>query len=331
MSAHSHFSGDNALSGITLLVFSLFLFSLQDITIKYFSDQYSVLQIVFIRGVIAIILMALAAKIIEGQFFLASRRPWLALSRGLLGFTSYTTYYLAVASMPLAEVVAIVFSAPLFVTAMSAIFLREQVGPRRWAAVFAGFIGVLIIVGPSGQFSGLPVLLSFAAAITYASQTTITRHLGSHDKPLSIALNTMIVFTGASAMLSLMLAGNIVSIKSSHASLLFLTRDWSQPGTLDLVLMIFLGFNGALAFFCMSKAYCVAPASTITPFEYTYIFWAVIFGYLLWSEIPEPTTLIGISILITSSIYIWSRERRMQKQRLILQTNATYELLNQKI
>jgi len=330
LSGHSNFSSDNALSGITLLVLSLFLFSLQDITIKYFSDQYSVLQIVFIRGVIATILMVLAAKMIEGRFFLASQRPWLTLSRGLLGFTSYTTYYLAVASMPLAEVVAIVFSAPLFVTAMSAIFLREQVGLKRWAAVFAGFIGVLIIVGPSGQFSSLPVLLSFAAAITYASQTTITRHLGSHDKPLSIALNTMIVFTGASATLSLMLAGSIISIPSSHASLLFLTRDWSQPGTLDLVLMIFLGFNGALAFFCMSKAYCVAPASTITPFEYTYIFWAVIFGYLFWSEIPEPTTLIGISILITSSIYIWSRERRMLKQRLTPQVNETYELLNQK-
>ncbi len=314
MSGHSNFSSDNALNGITLLVFALFLFSLQDMVIKHFSDQYSVLQIVFIRGVIATILMGLAAKIFEGQFFQASQRPWLALTRGLLGFTSYTTYYLAVASMPLAEVVAIVFSAPLFVTAMSAIFLREQVGLRRWGAVLAGFIGVLIIVGPSGQFSSLPVLLSFTAAITYASQTIITRHLSSHDKPLTIALNTMVVFTGASAILSLMMTGNIILISSSHPSLLFFARDWSQPETIDLALMIFLGFNGALAFFCMSKAYCVAPASTITPFEYTYIFWAVIFGYLFWSEIPEPTTLIGISILITSSIYIWSRERMMHKE-----------------
>jgi drug/metabolite transporter (DMT)-like permease len=141
----------------------------------------------------------------------------------------------------------------------------------------------------------------------------------------------MVVFTGASAMLGLMLAGNIISVSSSHPSLLFFARDWSQPETLDLALMIFLGFNGALAFFCMSKAYCVAPASTIAPFEYTYIFWAVIFGYLFWSEVPEPTTLIGISILIISSIYIWSRERKMHKERLRLQTNEAYELLNQKI
>jgi len=326
---HSNISSDNTLSGITLLVFSLFLFSLQDMTIKYFSDQYSVLQIVFIRGVIATLLMILAAKVIEGRFLLASQKPWLTLSRGLLGFTSYTTYYLAVASMPLAEVVAIVFSAPLFVTAMSAVFLREQVGPKRWGAVLAGFVGVLIIVGPSGHFSNLSVLLAFTAAITYASQTTITRHLGSHDKPLSIALNTMIVFTGASGILSLMLSGNIISISSSHPSLLFLTRDWFQPEFLDLALMIFLGFNGALAFFCMSKAYCVAPASTIAPFEYTYIFWAVIFGYLFWSEIPDPTTLIGISILITSSVYIWSRERKTQQQGQRAQSARASELLRQ--
>jgi drug/metabolite transporter (DMT)-like permease len=80
----------------------------------------------------------------------------------------------------------------------------------------------------------------------------------------------------------------------------------------------------------MAKAYCVAPASTIAPFEYTYIFWAVIFGYLFWSEIPEPTTLIGISILISSSIYIWSRERRIQKQTLRLYLNKANEPLHLK-
>ena len=314
MAVHSNVSSDNALNGISLLVFALLLFSLQDVVIKHFSDQYSVLQIVFVRGVIATFLMAIAAKYVLGQAFPLSQRPWLSIARGLLGFTSYTTYYLAVASMPLAEVVAIVFSAPLFVTAMSAILLREQVGVRRWSAVFAGFIGVLIIVGPSGQFSSLSVLLSITAAITYASQTIITRYLSFHDQPLVIALNAMLVFTCASAILSLLLASNIISIDSSHPSLLFFSREWSQPETLDLGLMIFLGCNGALAFFCMSKAYCVAPASTIAPFEYTYLFWAAIFGYLIWSEVPSTTTLTGIAILISSSIYIWSRERNLQKK-----------------
>ncbi len=166
MSFFSNSFSENPLNGILLLVFALFLFSLQDIIIKYFSNQYSVLQIVFIRGVIAVSLMWLLARITSGTTQLSSNKPYLALTRGLLGFCSYTTYYLAVASLPLAEVVAIVFTAPLFVTAMLALLLREKVGMRRWNAVFAGFIGVLIIVGPSGEFGNLAVILAFTASIT---------------------------------------------------------------------------------------------------------------------------------------------------------------------
>ena len=282
--------------------------------IKYFSDQYSVLLIVFIRGVIAAILLLLAMRFIKARISLVSRRPYLALARGLLGFISYITYYLAVASLPLAEVVAIVFSAPLFVTAMSALLLKEQVGLRRWLAVLTGFIGVLIIVGPSGQFTSLAVWLAFAAAITYASYTVITRYLSWHDHPLTIAFNTTIVFTLASGILSLMLAGGIIVITSQHPSMVFLARDWTMPESLHLGLMIFLGFNGALGFYCMAKAYCVAQASAIAPFEYTYVLWAIIFGYLFWSEIPRSTTLIGVLVLIGSSLYIWHRERNLQSE-----------------
>ena len=331
MSLFSNSSRENPLNGIFLLVFALFLFSLQDIIIKYFSDQYSVLQIVFIRGAIAISLMWLVARWISESKQLTSQKPYLALLRGLLGFCSYTTYYLAVASLPLAEVVAIVFTAPLFVTAMSALLLGEKVGLRRWSAVCAGFIGVLIIVGPSGEFASLAVILAFTASITYASQTIITRYLGSHDTPLSIAFNALIVFTWASALLGLMMAGGFISITSTHPSLVFFARDWVLPETFDLALMIFLGFNGAIAFYCMSKAYCVAPASTIAPFEFTYVIWAVVFGYLLWSEIPRTTTLAGLFILIGSSIYIWDRERKLQPDQIEVQALETTNLDHQKV
>ena len=325
MSIFSNSSSQNPLGGILLLVFTVFLFSLQDVTIKYFSDQYSVLQIVFVRGVIAVSLMWFVARQISGSRQLISQRPFLAMSRGVLGFCSYTTYYLAVASLPLAEVVAIVFTAPLFVTLLSALLLGEKVGLRRWCAVFAGFVGVLIIVGPAGEFGNLAVILAFAASIFYASYIIITRFLASHDTPLSIAFNALVVFTGASALLSLMMASGFISITSSHPSLIFLARDWVLPGAFDLCLMVFLGLNGAVAFYCLSKAYCVAPASTIAPFEFTYVIWAVVFGYLFWSEIPRPTTLVGLMILIGSSIYIWNRERNLQRQEIYIQPHKTAE------
>jgi S-adenosylmethionine uptake transporter len=319
-------SRDNPLAGITLLVFSLFLFSLQDVVIKFFSDQYSVLQIVFIRGVIAGALLYMAACFYKTRHELWPFRPRLAILRGLCGFVSYTTYYLAVASLPLAEVVAIVFTAPLFVTVMSALFLREQVGARRWSAVVVGFIGVLIMLGAPVEvggasvrgdgiagngFDSLGIILSVIAAICYACQSILTRYLGVNDTPLSLAFSTTATFTIASGLLSIIFAVGVIEQTSTHPSLAFLMRDWVMPESIGLALMIFLGFNGAVAFFCMAKSYCVAPASTITPFEYTYMIWAVMFGFFLWGEIPRFTTIIGVAILITSSLYIWQRERQL--------------------
>lgn len=313
MSIFSNSSANNPIAGISLLVFSLFLFSIQDVVIKFFSDQYSVLQIVFIRGAIAGTLMLIAASMMKTIHELYPRRRLLVFARGFFGFISYTTYYLAVASLPLAEVVAIVFTAPLFVTIMSALILKEEVGIRRWSAVLAGFLGVVVMLGPSGQFDQLGVILSLVAAICYAGQSILSRYLSVDNSPLSLAFSSTLVFTVCSGLLSLILLSGYITVTSEHPSLEFFARDWAIPETTGLLLMIFLGFNGAIAFFSMAKAYCVAPASSIAPFEYTYMIWAVIFGYLLWSEVPRLTTLAGVLILVASSLYIWQRERQLAR------------------
>ena len=185
----------DAANAAIILVFGLFLFSIQDVIIKHFSGHYSVLQIVFTRGIIAICLMLLFFRLAREAVPLVSRRPGMMLARGLLGFASYTTFYLAVAAMPLAEVVSITFTMPLIVTAMSALLLGEKVGRRRWSAVVVGFIGVVIILSPSGEFNTLAVILAFSAAMTYAAQTILTRYLGAHDHPMTIAFNAIVIFT----------------------------------------------------------------------------------------------------------------------------------------
>jgi S-adenosylmethionine uptake transporter len=301
------------MQGAIILVFGLFLFSIQDIIIKFFSDQYSVLQIVFIRGVISMAVIALAIRLFWPATTYLSRRPGIAVARGLFGFFSYLAYYLAVAAMPLAEVVAIVFTMPLFVTAMSALILGEKVGMRRWSAVFVGFVGVMIILSPEGEFNTLAVSLAFVASITYATQTTITRFLSAHDQPLTLAFNSILVFTCASGVLSLLLLGGVISVDSSHESLVFFSRDWVMPEMPHLALMLFLGINGAVGFYCLSKAYCSSEASAIAPFEYTYILWAIVFGYLFWNEVPGTTTIVGVIILVSSSLYIWYRERQLEE------------------
>lgn len=318
MRAATSIPASDAANAAIILVFGLFLFSIQDIIIKYFSAHYSVLQIVFVRGLVATGLFLLLFRWMREPVPLVSRRPLLMLLRGLLGFASYTTFYLAVAAMPLAEVVSITFTMPLIVTAMSALFLGEKVGLRRWCAVAIGFLGVLVIISPSGEFNGLAVVFAFCAAITYASQTILTRLLGSHDHPLTIAFNAILIFTLASGLLGLLLAGGIITVSSAHPSLAFFGRDWQAPGGIDTVLMLTIGLIAAVGFYCLSKAYCSSEASAIAPFEFTYILWAVAFGYLFWHEVPGPTTVVGVLILVTSSIYIWYRERQVARRETAL-------------
>lgn len=318
MSAKAAIAFPNATNAAIVLVFGLFLFSIQDIIIKYFSDHYSVLQIVFVRGTIALGLLLLMIRLARETISLKSRRPGLMVARGLLGFSSYTTYYLAVAAMPLAEVVSITFTMPLFVTAMSALILGEKVGLRRWSAVVVGFVGVLIILSPRGEFNSLAVVFAFTAAITYASQTILTRFLGNHDHPMTIAFNAILVFTIASGILSLLLVSGTMAISSDHPSLAFFGRAWIMPSHIDFMLMLVIGVIAAVGFYCLSKSYCSSEASAIAPFEFTYIVWAVVFGYLFWNEVPGTTTVFGIIVLVCSSLYIWYRERRIERSETAL-------------
>ncbi len=122
-------------TAILAIVSGLFLFSLQDVVIKHFSGDYSLLQIVVVRGLVAILIIAVVVACLLGKDGFFVRNPRLILSKGLLAFFSYLSYYMAVASMPLADVVAITFTAPIFVTVLSALLLGEAVGMRRWLAV----------------------------------------------------------------------------------------------------------------------------------------------------------------------------------------------------
>ena len=294
--------------GIAIIVFALFLFSLQDVVIKSFSDRYSVLQIVFVRAIVALVFLFIAVIVTSGLRGLVAHNPRLLLLRGLVGFLSYLGFYLAIAALPLAEVVTIAFSAPIFMTVLSVLLLKEKVGPRRWLAVFVGFVGVLIVVGPTGDIGNLAAMLALLAALTYASQTIITRYAGSYDRPWTMSLYSMIVFLLGSGLASLMVATFGSLIETDHPSLQFLLRPWVVLATSDLLLMILLGLNATVGFYCLTKAYWIAPVSVIAPFEYTYVIWAVLFGFLLWSEVPAVTTFIGLGLLISSSLYILRRE-----------------------
>ena len=301
-------------AGITTLVFGLFMLSFQDVIIKAFSDQYSVLQIVFIRCSVALVPIVIAILWISGWRGFVAYEPRLLLLRGLCGFLSYLGYYLAIAALPLAEVVTIVFSAPIFITVLSVVLLKERVGARRWSAILVGFLGVVVVVGPSGQIADLAVILALLTALTYALMSIVTRHVGGSDAPWTMSLYSVVVFILGSVVASLLVAVFEPTFNPEDLSLQFLLRPWVVPATTDLLLMIFIGLNWSVGSYCLAKAYSVAPVSVVAPFEYTYIIWAVLFGFLIWSEVPAVTTFIGLGLLISSSLYILRRELRTRDQ-----------------
>lgn len=298
---------DNPVAGISAVVFGLFLFSLQDVVIKFFSDDYSVLQIVVIRGVGAVVLVGLVLYAVHGASGFAVRQPVMILHKGLLAFLSYLTYYMAIASLPLADVVTITFSAPILVTVMSALLLRENVGVRRWGAVLVGFIGVCIVAGPSGRIANVAVSFAALAALTYALSTVFARYI-ARDRPWTVTFYFSLAHLLGGVIVSLVVLAFGHLIQATHPSLQFLVRPWAADNLLDSIIMVALGVNAALGFYCLNKAYLSAPASKVAPFEYSYIIWAVLFGYLFWSEVPAATTVVGISLLVAGNLYILHRE-----------------------
>ncbi len=303
---------DRTLAGILMVVAALFLFALQDVVIKSFAERYSVLQIVFVRGAVALVPM-LAVALIANRGRLAVARPGPLLLRGLFGFCSYLGYYMAIAALPLAEVVTIVFTAPVFATVLSALLLGEVVGARRWAAVGVGFAAAALVAGPAGSLAALGVALALAAALTYAAQSLMTRYIGDAAPPSLISFYGMLVFVAGSVCASLVVWLLPATLVTDDPSLAFLLRAWVWPAPGDLALMIALGINAAAGFFLLAKAYHVAPVSSVAPFEYTFVLWAVLFGYLFWAEVPAANTVAGLTLLIGSSLYILHRELRLAR------------------
>ena len=290
--------------GMLSLSFSLFLFSFQDMVIKSFSDEYSVLQIVFTRSLVALLILCSIAIIVSGVQVLIARQPIILLIKGVIYFFAFTFYYMAFPMLPVADVVAVTFLAPIIVTLLSIVFLKETVGIKLWCAVIAGFMGVLLVVGPEGKIYNLGTFLAFACALTYASGSVITRYITKGDQPLTIAIYSMFVLMLMSAAGYLIVLGLELETGVNPA-IDFLLRDWVMIKGRDLILLIVIGCIASGGFYLHNRAYLIAPASQVAPFEYTYVFYTVFLAYLFFSEVPEPTTLLGLMILVSSSLYIW--------------------------
>jgi len=304
----------DSVGGIYAVSIGLFLFSVQDVIIKSFSDRYSILQIVFTRSIVALLILAIVLLFTGNRTSLHVHKLWPVLFKGSCGYFSYLTYYLALASLPLADAATITFSAPIMVTVLSALLFREQVGWRRWGAVLIGFAAIVLVVGPRGHFGNLAVVLALFAAFSYAVSTVSTRFIDPRDKAGVAAFYSMITYLFWSVVTTLVIG--VLTENWQHegpSELGFLFRAWTTPGHLDQWLMILTGFIAAGGFYMLVRAYMIGEFSAVAPFEYLYIVWGALFGYLVWREVPSLTTILGVLLLVASNLYILRRELRLRQ------------------
>jgi drug/metabolite transporter (DMT)-like permease len=295
--------------GILSLVAAVSIMSIQDAIIKILSGTYAVHEIVFVRSLVAVPMLLAFVTFADGLASLRTRRLGLHLLRGAALFCAYMTYYVALATLPLAETIALYFTVPLFVAALSVPILGERVGPRRWAAIAVGFLGMLIIVRPDPGAIQPVALLPVLAALAYATSALLARKMGATERGGAMAFSAALVYLIASGATGLVLAP-FADPAAANPSVRFLLNPWIVPEMRDFLLMITTGIVSAFGFFLMTQSYRMAAANVVAPFEYTALPWGVLWGYVFFGNLPDRATLLGAAIIVGSGLYVLHRERR---------------------
>lgn len=288
-----------------------FLFAIQDVIIKEMSDGYPVHQIMAIRGSVAIPLLLLLIHFRGGLGSLRQHRPTLHLLRGSLMLIAFMCFYVALAGTSLTTATALFFTAPFFITLLSIPLLGEQVGLRRFVGIVIGFVGVLVVLRPSTASFSFYDLLPIAAAFFYSCCQLMVRVAKMTEPPAVMSLYASISFVVLGSLCGLALS-TIDAAAGAGVSTRFLLRSWTLPDSADLLLLTLTGLTSALGFMCSSNAYQREQASRIAPFEYVMIVWVTLLAYLVWSELPDPMTLLGVAMIVGSGIYVIRREARIE-------------------
>ncbi|MCG5242840.1 DMT family transporter [Azospirillum doebereinerae] len=282
---------DNTPLGIAAMFGSVFFFSLMNVLVKLLVERFPVTEVTFFRNLFALIPVCIAIQM-SGGFAngLRTAHPWGHLGRALIGMTTMVTMFWSFHLLPLGDAIALNFAAPLFLTALSVPLLAEKVGIHRWSAVLVGFLGVLIIARPSGDVFNLGAGVALIGAMGNAFAVIAIRQLSRTEPP-----NTIVFYF---SLLTTLVLG------------LTLPFAWITPTLADWGLLVAMGILGGAGQLMVTRAYSLAPAAVVAPLNYTALLLAVLFGWLVWDEVPTGAMAVGAAVVMSSGLYILHRETR---------------------
>ena len=307
---------NNNYLGISAIVLGTVCFSINDISVKLFSTEMPLHQLMFFRATFAIcILLFLILPFYGGLKYLNTNNPVFHIFRGLAVVGANTFFFISIAELSLAEATAIFFIAPILITVFAVFFLEEKVGIRRSLACLIGFLGMLFIIKPGSFSFNLISLFPLIAALFYTALHIITRKYGAQEKPLTMGFYIQVCFLITSLMFASGFYIADVNVGQSKA-LTFLTGSWVSINTFDL-LHIFIGiaFPISIGGVLVSYAYKNHEASFLAPFEYGALIIAVMSTYFVWNEMPDNLSLVGITLIMFSGIFVSIREKQVSSIR----------------
>ena len=280
------------LAGIALMLLGVFMFSFGDALGKYIVATYSVGQLLSLRACAALLVLSPLIWRDRAQFF-ALERPRLQLIRVVLSTLEVAAFFLATVYLPLADVTTYYLACPIFVTALSATVLREQVGWRRWSAILIGFIGVVIALKPTAQSFSWPAMIALAGSLSFSVLLLITRSLRA----------TSDIVLASSQFAGSLLLGAVMA-----------PFGWVTPSIGHLAMFAAAGCISVTALLCVNRSLKLAPASIVVPYQYSMIIWAVMFGIVVFGDVPRRATILGAAIIIAAGLYIFLREKRLGRE-----------------
>ena len=278
---------------VLYMVGSVICFSTMDLIVKYL-NEIPFGQVLFMRfffGMIPIFFLIPRDKIFT---FYKTKRPGLHTFRAVSGTIAIIALFIGLRNLPLADVISLTFTGPLFVTIMSVIFLSEKVGVRRWSAVAIGFVGMLFIVRPAFEEMNFYYVFPVIFSLGFANVAISIRSL-SKTEP-----NYLIAF--------------YFSLLALLVGLATIIKGWIWPTPQETFLFILLGLAGGVANLLLTQSYRLADASLVSPIKYLSLVVAIVAGYIIFSEIPKGMTLFGAGLIVVSSFIIFKREETLKKQ-----------------
>ena len=279
--------------GFLYMFMSVCAFSAMDLIVKW-SENYPVGEVLFFRGFCGIIPLVFMVPKKRYFDFYKTKRAFLHFKRCFAGLIAIVAIFIALRKLPLATVVSITFAAPIFTTIMSIFLLNEKVGLYRWLAVIVGFIGILIISEPGLNSLNLYYIYPIIFCLGLSYVAIAIKQLSSTEPVWLISF--------------------YFSLSIMFLSFFTVPQGWVLPTTIDIILLSLLGILGGLANLWLTQSYKFSDVSLVTPLKYLALIFAIIFGYIIWEEIPTPKTLIGSALVIISSIIIFRREIFYKKQ-----------------